>query len=107
MDEQIQAQINLALAICAHDGLISDAEIASLQSHYCDSGRITESEMERLVDAFFEEEKTLEELLSLVDDVDYPTQILRVRELDHQRSFGVLSRHARNRNPSIELIGDS
>ena len=75
MDEQIQAQINLALAICAHDGLISDAEIASLQSHYCDSGRITESEMERLVDAFFEEEKTLEELIALVDDVDYALRI--------------------------------
>ena len=75
MDEQIQAQINLALAICAHDGLISDAEIASLQSHFCGSGKVTESEMESLVDAFFEDERTIEELISLVDDIDYALQV--------------------------------
>ena len=75
VDEQIEAQINLALAICAHDGLISGAEIASLQSHFCDSGKVTESEMEGLVDAFFEDERTIEELISVVDDVDYALRV--------------------------------
>lgn len=75
MDEQITAQIYLALAICAHDGLISDAEIASLQSHFCDSGKVTESEMEGLVDAFFEDERTIEELIFIVNDVDYALRV--------------------------------
>ncbi|MDC1116963.1 hypothetical protein OAS73_03680 [Luminiphilus sp.] len=75
MDEQIKAQINLALAVCAHDGLISDAEIAFLQTHFCDSGKVTEFEMEELVDAFFEDERPLEELISLVDDVDYALRV--------------------------------
>lgn len=75
MDQQIEAQMNLALAICAHDGLISDAEIVSLRSHFCDSGNVTESEMEDVIDAFFEDERTIEELISLVDDVDYALRV--------------------------------
>ena len=75
MDKQIEAQINLALAICAHDGLISDAEIASLVSQYSDSEKITKSEIEQLVDAFFDDDKTLEELILLVDDLEYALQV--------------------------------
>jgi hypothetical protein len=75
MDEQVKAQIKLALAVCAHDGLISDAEIAFLRSHYCGLGRITESEMERIIDAFFDEDESLEELICAVDNIDYALRV--------------------------------
>ncbi len=75
VNEELHAQIALALAICAHDGLLSDAEIASLRSTYCDTGRVKNSEMEQIIDVFFEEDKTLEELFSAVDDVDFTLQI--------------------------------
>ena len=75
MNEQTRAQINLALAICAHDGLISEAEVASLRSHYCDSGIIAESDFEQIIEVFFDEEKSLEERFSDVDDTGYALQI--------------------------------
>ena len=35
MEEQIQAQIHLALAICAHDGFISDTEVGTARLLLC------------------------------------------------------------------------
>ena len=75
MQEQIRAQINLALAICAHDGLISDKEVDSLRVHYCRAGKISESELEDLVDDFFEQDFTLEHLFAAVEDKDFTLSI--------------------------------
>jgi hypothetical protein len=75
VDEQVKAQINLALAVCAHDGLISDMEISSLRSHFCGLDKITEAELDRLVDDFFEQDLSLEQLFAAVDDSDYALRI--------------------------------
>lgn len=71
MEGQIQAQIHLALAICAHDGFISDAEVASLREHYCGAGKVTEEELETLVDEFFESDFTLAKLFVAVEDKEF------------------------------------
>ena len=75
MDGQVKAQINLALAICAHDGLISDSEVSLLKSHFCGLGKITESELNDLIDNFFEHDDSLEQLFTAVDDIDYALRI--------------------------------
>lgn len=71
MEREIQAQIHLALAICAHDGFISDTEVASLRSYYCEAGKVTEAELELLVDEFFEHDFTLEQLFTAVEDQEF------------------------------------
>lgn len=71
MEGQIQAQIHLALAICAHDGFISDTEVASLRGYYCGAGKVTEDELETLVDEFFEHDFTLEQLFAAVEDKEF------------------------------------
>ncbi len=97
MNQQLHAQVSLALAICAHDGLISDAEIAYLRSIYCDTGRLTLSEMEKIIDAFFEEDKSLEELFFAVDDIDITLQISEkaasVDGLDLKENFALQRCH--------------
>lgn len=78
MSEILENELQLALAICGHDGLISEAEVAVLISHFCNEKQMTSSAFERGVDLFFSNETPIELLLSAVDNKE---DVLRVAEI--------------------------
>ena len=77
-EDSLNNELQFALAICAHDGWISDAELKVLQEHYCDHSRMSLDEFESAIDEFFESNAPLEILFSGVADKQ---KALKIAEL--------------------------
>lgn len=61
MIESHRQSIMLCLAICAYDGLISEAEINTLFDIYSKKIGLTRDQLEAIIDEFFETDSTLED----------------------------------------------
>ena len=59
-----QAEIILALAICAYDGYISDVELSYIATSHQLSTSEQSAALEALLDAFFEDDATIEEIFT-------------------------------------------
>ena len=75
--EGIDSELQLALAICGHDGLISEAELAVLREHFCATQGMSSDDFEQSIDSFFAHNMPLELLLSAVKNKE---DALRVAE---------------------------
>lgn len=77
MSKSMENELQLALAVCGHDGLISEAELAVLRDYFCSEQGMAADDFEDSIDVFFSDDAPLELLLSAVDDKE---AALRVAE---------------------------
>ena len=70
MSKSMESELQLALAICGHDGLISEAELAVLRDYFCAERGMTGGDFEKSIDSFFSDDAPLELLLSAVENKD-------------------------------------
>ena len=78
LENNLKSELQLALAICAHDGWISEAELAVLEEHYCSIVKLPRGEFEAAIDDFFASDAPVEVLLS---DVVEKVKTLELAEL--------------------------
>ena len=64
----LEPALNLALAICGHDGYLSDTELDVLNEYFCATYSMSEDDFAAAVDAFFNSEEQLEVLVAGVAD---------------------------------------
>ena len=77
-ETELKNELQLALAICAHDGWISEAELEVLKEHYCDQSDLTQDKFERAIDEFFGSEAPIEVLLSAVSDKEKTLELAEI-----------------------------
>lgn len=69
-ESDLKPALNLALAICGHDGYLSDTELGVLNEYFCMTYSMPEDNFVAAVDAFFESEEQLEVLVAAVTDTE-------------------------------------
>ena len=69
-ESDLKPALNLALAICGHDGYLSDTELGVLNEYFCTTYSMSEDNFVAAVDAFFESEEQLEVLVAAVTDTE-------------------------------------
>ncbi|MDA9836527.1 hypothetical protein N9C20_02180 [Luminiphilus sp.] len=68
MSKSMGNELQLALAVCGHDGLISEAELAVLRDYFCAERSMTTDDFDNAIDEFFSSDAPLELLLSAVEN---------------------------------------
>jgi hypothetical protein len=66
----LRPALNLALAICGHDGYLSDTELGVLNGYFCATNSMLGEDFSAAVDAFFDSEEQLEALVAAVADTE-------------------------------------
>ena len=90
----LEPALNLALAICGHDGYLSDTELDVLNEYFCATHSMSEDDFAAAVDAFFDSEEQLEALMAAVTDtvtaLDIAEEAAASDGLDPRENFALV-----------------
>ena len=86
--------LNLALAICGHDGYLSDSEIGVLIEYFCARNSMSAEDFTTVIDAFFDSDDQLEALVAAVADtkdaLDVAEKAAASDGLDPRENFALM-----------------
>lgn len=93
-ESDLKPALNLALAICGHDGYLSDTELGVLSGYFCATHSMSEGEFAAAVDAFFDSEEQLDALVAAVSDtktaLDIAEEAAASDGLDPRENFALV-----------------
>ena len=67
-ESDLKPALNLALAICGHDGYLSDTELGVLNEYFCTANSMSEDDFAAAVEEFFNSDEQLDALVAAVTD---------------------------------------
>ena len=66
--DQIEIALNICLAVCAQDGLVSDIEEEVLAASFEKEFKLSKSEFEQVVINFFDSDESIDNYIEKLDD---------------------------------------